>query len=94
MKPGTLREPALDLERLALENIQVGSVNLDRKRTLETRQRFIDCIFGGLCVIENDTGECLELALYVLGQLRLAMDLTRLPRERRCKVSSLRRTHH
>ena len=57
-----LREPALDFERLALQNIQVGAIDLYGKRALQARQSLVDCIFGRLRVIEDDSGKCLRVA--------------------------------
>ena len=50
-----LREPALDLQRFALQNVQVRAIDFYRERTLKSRQRFVDRVFGGLSVIEDNS---------------------------------------
>ena len=71
---GHLRETALDLERLALQDIQVGSVDLYGERALQSGQRFVHRVFGRLRVVEDDSGKALSLLLDVLGQLGLVVD--------------------
>ena len=59
---GDLREPPLDLEGFVLQDIQIGTVNFHGQRALQTGERFVHGVLGGLRVIENHAGKGVELS--------------------------------
>src|SRR5207245_5537405 len=78
---GNLLQSALDLERLVLQYVQVGTVYLHRQSAFEPGERLVDGVFGGLSEVENDAGISLEPPADGVNQLVLGPDPARsLPR--------------
>src|SRR5262249_49795829 len=72
-------EKVADLDGLLFENIKIRSKDFDGKSGFQTGERFIHGIFGGLRVIEYDTGIGFELALDVLFQFGFIADRSLTP---------------
>ena len=52
-----LRESSFDLERFVLQHVQVRAVDFHGQRALQSGERFVHGVFGGLRVIENHAGK-------------------------------------
>src|SRR5579875_273176 len=67
------------LNSLVLEHLQVWSIDFHCQGALQAGQRFIDRIFGGLSVVENNSRISLQLGVDRSEQLRLGVNPSGLP---------------
>ncbi len=67
-------ENVFDLGSLGGQQVEIGAVDLYRQRALQAGFRFVDGVFSGLSVVEDNAGEGVELLLDRLDEARLGMD--------------------
>src|ERR1700676_980182 len=74
-----LGEDVFDLHGFFLEDLKIRAENLDGEGALEAGESFVDGVFGGLRVVEDDAGGGFEFFLEVGDELFLGMDGALLP---------------
>src|SRR4029077_7901820 len=77
---GSLVEDVLDFDSFFLENVEIGAEDFYREGALEASEGFVDGVFGGLGVIEDDAGIGFEFFLDVNDELLFRMDRAFFPR--------------
>src|SRR4029077_13003309 len=70
-----------DLDGLFLEDLEIGAKDFDGEGALEASERLVHGVFGGLSVIEDDTGVSFEFFLQIGDELFLGMDRAFPPRD-------------
>ncbi len=72
---GYLAESVLDLDGFVLKYVQVVTIDFDRQRALEAGERFVHRVFGGLRVVEDNSGKGREFLVDGFDQLFLVADV-------------------